>query len=227
MPASTPSNPTASLTPTVEERALDEFVQFWGEMAGHWGINRTMAQIHALLYATAEPLDTDTIMARLQVSRGNANMNLRALVDWRLVDKVSRAGSRKDFYVAETDVWKICTTVIEERKHREIKPVQTTVAGTIATLHADGPPASEAAQTFEKRLHNLADLLRVFDAVTDALLPFVQAKNEKKLRRLAGFAARLHGDGNAKQEGRDSTSATNRSNPTNGTAGSTTNGSTS
>ncbi|MEM8599129.1 MAG: hypothetical protein AAGF99_04345 [Bacteroidota bacterium] len=192
MPASTPPHSAASLTPTVEERALDEFVQFWGEMASHWGINRTMAQIHALLYATAEPLDTDTIMARLQVSRGNANMNLRALVDWRLVNKVSRSGSRKDFYVAETDVWMICTTVIEERKRREIKPVQTAVADAIATLHEDGPPASEAAQTFETRLRDLADLLRVFDAVTGAVLPFVKAKNEKKLHRLAGFAQRLN-----------------------------------
>ncbi|MEO1725815.1 MAG: hypothetical protein AAFR95_02140 [Bacteroidota bacterium] len=195
---STPLSSDAALTPTVPaaaERALDEFVQFWGDMAGHWGINRTMGQIHALLYATAEPLDTDTIMARLQVSRGNANMNLRALVDWRLVDKVNRPGSRKDFYVAETDVWKICATVIEERKRREIKPVQVAVADTLDTLHADGPLTTEAAQTLDTRLRNLADLLRVFDAITDALLPFVQAKNEKKLQRLATFAHRLNGSG--------------------------------
>ncbi|MEM8560546.1 MAG: hypothetical protein AAGG50_22200, partial [Bacteroidota bacterium] len=177
------------------DQAMDEFVTFWGEMASHWGINRTMAQIHALLYASVEPLDTDAIMARLQVSRGNANMNLRALVDWRLIEKVSLTGSRKDFYVAETDVWKICATVIEERKRREIKPVQTAVADAIETLSDDGVSLNAHGQTFKARLDNLADLLQVFDTVTNAVLPFVQAKNEKRLQRLAGFAQRLEAGG--------------------------------
>ena len=106
------------------QSALDEFVRLWGEMASQWGINRTMALIHALLYASSDPLDTDAIMERLAISRGNANMNLRALLDWGLVRKTHQAGSRKDFYEAEQDVWRITTTIIEERQRREIAPVQ-------------------------------------------------------------------------------------------------------
>ena len=76
-------------------------------MASAWGINKTMAQIHALLYAENEPLDTDTIMEQLSISRGNANMNLRNLVQWQLVNKVHFKGKRKDYYTAEKDVWNI------------------------------------------------------------------------------------------------------------------------
>ena len=89
------------------EQASEQFVLLWGEMASAWGINKTMAQIHALLYAESEPLDTDTIMDKLHISRGNANMNLRNLVQWQLVNKVHFTGKRKDFYTAEKDVWNI------------------------------------------------------------------------------------------------------------------------
>ena len=84
---------SSDLNPRHEE-ALARFIEFWGDMASNWGINRTMAQIHALLYAVERPLDTDEIMERLQISRGNANMNLRSLVDWNLVKKVHQHGSR-------------------------------------------------------------------------------------------------------------------------------------
>ena len=76
------------------QAALERFIVFWGEMASNWGINRTMAQIHALLYVSEEALDTDRIMERLQISRGNANMNLRSLMSWSLVYKVPVEGSR-------------------------------------------------------------------------------------------------------------------------------------
>ena len=105
------------------QEALERFILFWGEMASNWGINRTMAQIHALLYAAEKSLDTDTIMQRLQISRGNANMNLHSLVNWNLVRKVHRPGSRKDYYVAEKDVWHITAQIIRERERREIGPV--------------------------------------------------------------------------------------------------------
>jgi DNA-binding transcriptional regulator GbsR (MarR family) len=72
--------------------ALSKFILFWGEMASSWGISRTMAQIHAYLYAREDPADTDHLMERLQISRGNANMNLRSLRNWNLVRKVHRLG---------------------------------------------------------------------------------------------------------------------------------------
>lgn len=103
--------------------AKDEFLAQWGAMGSAWGINRTMAQIHALLMVSPGPLTTDDIMAELQISRGNANTNLRDLTGWGLIRSVIRKGERKEYFEAEKDVWKIFCTVARERKRREIDPV--------------------------------------------------------------------------------------------------------
>ncbi len=172
-------------------RAVDEFVLLWGEMASHWGINRTMAQIHALLYAADEPLDTDEIMDRLQISRGNANMNLRALVDWNLVRKTHQLGSRKDFFVAESDVWTITTTIIEERQRREIKPVQRALSEVVADLREGGGdlPAPDAA--LADRISALVEIIEVFENFADALLPLLRGRSLKQVHRVAQFAAKV------------------------------------
>ena len=102
--------------------ARDEFVGQWGALGTQWGINRTMAQIHALLMTAPEALSTDEVMAELEISRGNAHTNLKELVAWGLVRIVVRRGERREFFEAEKDVWKIFTTVARERKKREIEP---------------------------------------------------------------------------------------------------------
>lgn len=170
-------------------RALDEFVLLWGEMASQWGINRTMAQIHALLYATARPLDTDEIMDRLQISRGNANMNLRALVDWNLVRKTHQVGSRKDFFIAEADVWTITTTIIEERQRREIRPVQRKLGAVASELREDGGGESDAA--LADRVDAMVDIIEIFEAFTGALLPLVRGRSTENVRRVTNFASKL------------------------------------
>ena len=175
------------------QRALDEFVLLWGEMASHWGINRTMAQIHALLYASDAPLDTDEIMEHLQISRGNANMNLRALLDWNLARKTHQLGSRKDYFVAEKDVWTITTTIIEERQRREIKPVQRALGRVADDLREDaGTGAAEEA--LADRLDNLVEVLVTFDGFTSALLPLLKGRNADKVQKLVAFASRLRSD---------------------------------
>ncbi|MEM1041454.1 MAG: hypothetical protein AAGI91_02390 [Bacteroidota bacterium] len=171
-------------------RALQQFILLWGEMATYWGINRTMAQIHAFLYAVERPLDTDEIMERLQISRGNANMNLRSLAEWNLVRKVHQMGSRKDFYVAEKDIWKITTTIIQERQRREIKPVEKALTDCIAEMEAGEALSSDEA-LFLERMENMQEFIRVFDEFTEALLPFLHERNARKVRKLTGFAARL------------------------------------
>ncbi|NNF59202.1 MAG: hypothetical protein HKN04_13285 [Rhodothermaceae bacterium] len=178
-----------SLTPRHQE-ALQQFILLWGEMASHWGINRTMAQIHALLYAAERPLDTDEIMERLQISRGNANMNLRALVDWDLVRKTHQIGSRKDYYTAEQDVWKITTTIIEQRRKREIKPVQQALAACTTTLRTGEPLTNEEAQ-FVDRIDNLADFIDVFEGFTSAFLPFLQSRSGEQVKRVIQFAQKV------------------------------------
>ncbi|MEO8617631.1 MAG: MarR family transcriptional regulator [Luteolibacter sp.] len=104
------------------KRARDEFVAQWGALGTQWGINRTMAQIHALLMTAPQPLTTDDVMEELEISRGNAHTNLKELVAWGLVRPVVKKGERREFFEAEKDVWLIFTIVARERKRREIEP---------------------------------------------------------------------------------------------------------
>src|SRR5213078_3696842 len=94
----------------------------WGVIGSVWGINRTMAQIHALLITAPAALSTDDIMAELKISRGNAHTNLRDLVSWGLVRSVVRKGERKEFFEAEKNVWRMFCIVIRERRRRELRP---------------------------------------------------------------------------------------------------------
>ncbi|TAH01910.1 MAG: transcriptional regulator [Sphingobacteriales bacterium] len=103
--------------------AKQQFIASWGAFGTHWGINRTMAQVHALLMISADPLSQDDMMQALSISRGNVNMNIRELIDWRLVDRVIIPGERKEYFTAEKDIWKVATQIIRERKKRELDPM--------------------------------------------------------------------------------------------------------
>lgn len=103
--------------------AKAQFISSWGAFGTHWGINRTMAQIHALLMISPKPLSQDDIMEQLDVSRGNVNMNIRDLISWGLVDRVLLPGERKEYFSAEKDIWKVATQIIKERKKRELDPM--------------------------------------------------------------------------------------------------------
>ncbi|MDB5257415.1 MAG: ArsR family transcriptional regulator [Chitinophagaceae bacterium] len=103
--------------------AKEKYIHAWGTLGSSWGVNRTMAQIHALLMVSIEPLSTEEIMEELKISRGNANMNVRALMDWGLADKVLVAGERKEYFKADKDIMKIGVQVAKERKRRELDPI--------------------------------------------------------------------------------------------------------
>ena len=105
------------------EEAKQQFIQNWGVLGSQWGINRTMAQIHALLLVSPDPLSADDIMEQLKISRGNTNMNVRELMDWGIVEKVLKPGERKEFFSAEKDIWTVATRIIKERKRREVEPI--------------------------------------------------------------------------------------------------------
>jgi DNA-binding transcriptional regulator GbsR (MarR family) len=105
------------------QEAKQQFIQAWGTFGSNWGINRTMAQIHALLLISPDPLSTEEIMEELTISRGNTNMNVRGLIDWGIVEKVLISGERKEYFKAEKDIWKISTQIARERKKRELEPV--------------------------------------------------------------------------------------------------------
>lgn len=105
------------------EEAQLQFIASWGAFGSHWGINRTMAQIHALLMISPDPLSQDDIMEKLSISRGNVNMNIRDLIDWGLVSRIIIPGERKEFFSAEKDIWKVATQIVKERKKRELDPM--------------------------------------------------------------------------------------------------------
>lgn len=108
--------------------AKHQFISSWGVFATQWGINRTMAQIHALLMISPDPLSQDDIMEQLSISRGNVNMNIRELIDWGLVDRVLVPGERREYFTAEKDIWKVAKQVASERKKRELEPVMKLMA---------------------------------------------------------------------------------------------------
>src|SRR5216117_2938024 len=117
------------LTPVQQQlrTAQDLFIRRWGEMGQTWGINRTMAEIHALCYIVGQPLCTDDVMERLHISRGNASMSLRALCDWGIVRRLHKRGERREFFESLGDVWEMFSIIAAERKRREMDPVLETI----------------------------------------------------------------------------------------------------
>jgi DNA-binding transcriptional regulator GbsR (MarR family) len=142
----------------------DEFIAQWGALGSTWGINRTMAQIHALLMISPQPLSTDGVMAELRISRGNANTNLRDLVGWGLVRSVVRKGERKEFFESEKDVWKMFCIIVRERKRREITPALEALHH--CAVKSDALKGSAAAE-FHRVITNLAEFVRLADNVMD------------------------------------------------------------
>jgi DNA-binding transcriptional regulator GbsR (MarR family) len=180
-----------------QREVVDRFVAVWEEMASNWGINRTMARVYALLYCVEQPLNTDDIMERLQISRGSANMNLRSLVDWDLVEKTSVADSRKDHYVAETDVWQVTARIIEKREQQEIRPVKARLQLFADHLVPEGKSLDdcpEADRRFYERLQRLIELMEVFEGVSSALLPLVKSRNEALIKKLISVAQSLESE---------------------------------
>jgi DNA-binding transcriptional regulator GbsR (MarR family) len=172
------------------DEAMEQFLLLWGEMAPAWGINKTMAQIHALLYAEEEPLDTDSIMKRLDISRGNANMNLRKLNEWGLVIKRQVEGSRKELFSAEKDVWVIASIIIQERQYRELVPVKQNLIECLQLLEQEDAanPDDPDTAVFRERIEDFIKVLDLFEEFSAALLPYVQSRKLGSLKILLKLA---------------------------------------
>ena len=139
-----------------------KYIQTWGSLASSWGINRTMAQVHALLLVATKPLSTEDIMKELQISRGNTNMNVRALIDWGIVQKESIVGERKEFFSAEKDVWELVKQITKERKNREIEPVVRTL-DELQIIDED----SNEAKEFKHVLNNLSKVTHTVNGILE------------------------------------------------------------
>ncbi len=127
------------------KEAQEKFIAAWGAFGTQWGINRTMAQIHALLLVSDEPLSADDIMKQLNVSRGNVNMNVRELMTWGIVHKVLKFGERKEFFSAEKDIYKTAIQILKERRKRELVPVLELLEGL-----AEADIKEEGGEDFKK-----------------------------------------------------------------------------
>src|SRR5687768_9341153 len=103
--------------------AKENFIHAWGTLGSSWGVNQAMAQIHAPLLLATDPLSAEDIMEELQMSRGNVNMNLHALMDWGIVKKEHRVGERKEFFSTGKDIMELARQVSKERRRREIDPI--------------------------------------------------------------------------------------------------------
>src|ERR1043165_5223374 len=153
----------APLTPAQQplRTAQDLFIRRWGEMGQTWGINRTMAEIHALCYIVGSPLCTDDVMERLHISRGNASMSLRALCDWGIIRRLHKRGERREYFESLSDVWEMFSIIAAERKRREMDPVLETIKQCQRMLEEStlGKAAakSEAVQITRQRLAGMED----------------------------------------------------------------------
>lgn len=164
-------------------KAREEFVSQWGSIGSAWGINRTMAQIHALLMTSPQPLSTDEIMEDLRISRGNANTNLRDLVGWGLIRTILRKGERKEFFEAEKDVWKMFCIIARERKRREISPAMGVLKN--CGEQTKGLKTREA-KDFHAQMNTLLDFLRLGERVLETIASSEKSRIMKTAARFLG-----------------------------------------
>lgn len=149
------------------EDAKQEFIQSWGILGSQWGINRTMAQVHALLLISANPLSTDEIMDELSISRGNANMNIRELMNWELVSKIIVSGDRKEYFTAEKDIWKVATRIMYQRKKRELDPMLRTL-DKIGNI--DGDKRNPEVKAFTETVNNIQNFASQAEKTLDVVI---------------------------------------------------------
>ena len=154
-------------------RSREAFISHWGEMGSSWGVPRSMAEIHALLFIEGRPLCTDEIMERRSVSRGNVSTTLRQLSEWGIVTRVRVRGDRKDYFEAEQDVWNLLSLIVRARKRRELEPLLAALEDA-RTLASDGSARSTEdaaeAKAHLARLNSMHDALRRLDRLSDRFI---------------------------------------------------------
>lgn len=153
------------------EEAKSRFIQIWGTVGVEWGINRTMAQIHGLLLASDDALTTEQVMEALNVSRGNANMNLRELINWGLVFRENRPGERKEYFYAEKDMWEVAQRIAAERKKRELDPMMK----MLTQLQRELPTEGKEAHAFKQLLADITSLGKKSSGLLDLVLRMDQS----------------------------------------------------
>jgi DNA-binding transcriptional regulator GbsR (MarR family) len=146
---------------------VERFIEAWGRMGSVWGISRTMAEVHALLYISGDAMCTDDIMGRLEISRGNASMSVRALLDWGVIARVHRRGDRKEYFQAEQDIWSIFRAIVRERVKREVDPLLVSLHEIRdRTRENGGKPETDIDRRLDEMIGFFEDATRLADRFT-------------------------------------------------------------
>ncbi len=182
---------TVTTSPLPE--AVEQFVLQWGDLGGQWGVNRSVAQIHALLYLSEAPMTAEEIAETLKLARSNVSNSLRELIGWKLIRRVPVFGDRRDHYEAEADLWQILTCIAQGRKEREIDPAIAAIHRILETADTD-PRISKLART---RLHEMNSFLGTLDTWFGQMLT-VPPATLMKLIRLGSKVVSLLGMGRGK-----------------------------
>lgn len=149
------------LTPVMER-----FILHWGEMGSRWGVNRSVAQVHALLYLAGRPLTADEVVDTLGIARSNVSTSLRELQSWELITQHPVLGDRRDYFKAETDLWTVLLTIVEGRKRREIDPTLTMLRQAKLEADTDDETPGDVKQRIVEVLDFIDNLTTWYDQVS-------------------------------------------------------------
>lgn len=167
--------------------AVEHFVLQWGDMGGEWGVNRSVSQVHALLYLSERPMTAEDIAELLAIARSNVSNSLKELLSWNLIRRVPVRGDRRDHFEAETDIWEIVTRIALGRKAREIDPVLATLRQCLAEAHGD----AGVTPLVRRRLTEMLDFTASVDRWFGQMLAVPRGKLKILLKLGAKVAALL------------------------------------
>ncbi|WP_195818373.1 GbsR/MarR family transcriptional regulator [Roseobacter sp. MH60115] len=152
--------------------ARSQFILYWGDMGSQWGVNRSVAQIQALLFLSVSPLNAEQISEELGIARSNVSNSLKELVSWKLIRRVPVPGDRREHFEAETDVWEIARCVAQGRKEREIDPAMRLISDCVTTAENEG----HLNPVILKRMKDMQEFLTTADSWYAQMLSVPKAK---------------------------------------------------
>ena len=144
---------------------MEKYILHWGEKGTRWGVNRTVSQIHALLYLSPDPLTAEEIAAALDVARSNVSNSLKELQSWGLVSMTHVLGDRRDHFAVKGDTWEMLMTIVEERKRREIEPTLTMLRQCEMEMSDDRATPAQVKEKMSRMLEFIENLSNWFDQV--------------------------------------------------------------
>ncbi len=179
--------------------AVERFILHWGDLGGQWGVNRSVAQIHALLYLSERPLTAEDIAGSLGLARSNVSNSIKELLAWKLVRRVPVLGDRRDHFEAETDIWEMVTRIAQGRKEREIDPAAAALRACVA--EADGDP--RVSPVALKRLAEMLDFIETMSRWYTQMIGVPKAQLVRLIKmgsKVVGLLSIGRGKGRARRD---------------------------